>query len=102
MAKSKLKPAIVIEPSGEVRELEIAGDLASLQGLVGGYIEPVPYQGSGNTPAYVNEEGLINGLPHNPRGAAALAKLGRRDLHYLRGPIVFIHPKPRVKEAIGA
>lgn len=47
-------------------------DLSTLQEAVGGYIEPV----SANLPegcvAYADEEGRLKGLPHNPKGTAAV------------------------------
>lgn len=55
--------AVIVDPDGTVRKAEIENDLSAFQAVVGGYIEPV--SGSFAT-VYVNEEGLIMGLPFNP------------------------------------
>lgn len=54
--------AVIVDPDGTVRKAEIENSLGSFQAIVGGYIEPVC---GVNTTIYVNEEGLILGLPYN-------------------------------------
>lgn len=52
--------AIVIDSlNKEIREVDIPGNLASLQEIVGGYVELVRLQEREDL--YVNDEGLING-----------------------------------------
>lgn len=55
--------AIIIDAKKrEVYEAEIDGDLKSMQGIVDGYIERATSPDD-NTDLWVNEEGLMNGLP---------------------------------------
>lgn len=55
--------AVIVDPDGTYRSTEIEYDFRSFQAVVGGYIEGV--FGSEAT-IYVNEEGLLTGLPPNP------------------------------------
>jgi hypothetical protein len=55
--------ALIVEPEGTFRDTEIETELGSFQAVVDGYIEGV--FGSVAT-IYVNEEGLLMRLPHNP------------------------------------
>lgn len=55
--------AVIVHPDGTVENTEIEHDYKSYQAVVGGYIEGV----IGSTATmYVNEEGLLMGLPPNP------------------------------------
>lgn len=45
--------------------IEVENELDKLQGLVGGYIEPIVLDRSNNILLVCNEEGKILGLPHN-------------------------------------
>ena len=54
--------AVIVDPDGTVRKADVEDTLAAFQAVVGGYIEPVC---GVNTTIYVNEEGLIMGLPYN-------------------------------------
>lgn len=55
--------AVIVDPDGTVRNTEIENSLGGFQAVVGGYIEGV----FGNVATvYVNEEGLLMGLPPNP------------------------------------
>lgn len=70
--------AIVIpaDPADPVRMERIATDkarhLTEMQRLVGGYIERVPYAycGRQKVELFVNEDGIAEGLPPNPRASA--------------------------------
>lgn len=80
--KDEQATVILVQPQSEPRELVINGDeksfLKPLQALVGGYIEGIHLDDE--IDGYVNEEGLLQGLPPNvlcPTGAL------------LVGPIVF-------------
>lgn len=63
--------ALVLSPAGDPELRHILPDLATLQGLVGGAIEPIrlPYRAL----LYVHEEGKYAGLPPN-RWANLLAR----------------------------
>lgn len=63
----KTKTVIVIPVTGSVEAREIDGSLESMQALVGVYIQPI--QLKGRTTLWVNEEGLIHGLPLNVRAS---------------------------------
>lgn len=76
---------ITIKTDGSVTETDITAppSLETLQEIVGGYIEAVPYFNSyGGEPcvAFCNEEGKLDGLPVNEVATAAwgevLAKHG--------------------------
>lgn len=69
--------AVLVRPSGEHTYTDIARDtdsgLSALQQIVGGNIELVPLDGSAYI--YVNEEGLLDGLPVNELATRALLEL---------------------------
>src|ERR1035437_9813871 len=54
-----MRVIIIDAKKREIREEDIKGDLASLQEVVGGYIELVRY--SDQEDVYVNEAGLLHG-----------------------------------------
>ena len=53
---------LVVEPHKKPYEKDVEHTLESLQGIVGGLIEPIYFDDSA---IIVNEEGKINGLPFN-------------------------------------
>lgn len=55
--------AVIVHPDGTVQHTEIENSLGSFQAVVGGYIEGVIGRVA---TIYVNEEGLLIGLPPNP------------------------------------
>lgn len=57
----------------------VPNDLASLQKLVGGYLEWVP--GAGGIDLWCNEEGLVLNLPHNRTFAMGEASDSVYDVH---------------------
>ena len=63
--------ALLIPASGSVVEVEQDG-LGDLQRLVEGYVEALPVDGRQDATAYVNEEGLQEGLPGNARATQLL------------------------------
>ena len=84
--------ARIISPDGTERTVTPANaktfTLAELQGMVGGYIELVMLpRGNGRVTAYVNEEGKLNGLPHN---ATASRIYGREPADVIVGPLVIV------------
>jgi len=91
----------VIHPDGtETVTLFTEGtqpSLDQLQAAVGGLIEPVDAFCAEGVQAYVNEEGLLRGLPINPAGTAAVKwPVGERDrltgskVGPLVGPVVVL------------
>lgn len=56
----------------------IDNTLEALQACVGGYIEPVAHRTPG-TAYFVNERGLLIGLPRNPLARIAIQALGGRS-----------------------
>jgi hypothetical protein len=79
---------VIITAEGEVTYRDI-GDLADYQAIVGGSIEAVGL--SDGSPMYVNEEGMVHGLPVN-RLATLVCALGHRDVGVLRGHVVIVGP----------
>jgi hypothetical protein len=70
---------IPADPATPVREVQIEGSgdtalLTSLQALVGGYIEAVPFPGRTDVMPYVNEDGKHIGLPPNERASRLLGR----------------------------
>lgn len=80
--------SITIKPDGTMTVNSAKLTLEFLQGEVGGYIEPVGFNGG---EAYCNEEGLINGLELNPLGTMILRQLGAYAPG-ICGPIVLVGP----------
>ena len=82
-------PAVIVDTDGTVRTTEIENDLGSYQAVVGGYIEGVF---SNVATIYVNEEGLLVGLPFNPVATlfaiSVLKHLGMR----LFGTVLILGP----------
>lgn len=78
--------AVVIEPNGERRHIEVDG-LSDLQAAVGGgYIEHVPIRDFPNVIAYVNEEGKFT-QPANET-ATALARGSIQPTDFIAGPML--------------
>ncbi len=78
---------LIIPPAGEVELREVDGSLAPFQSIVGGYIEGV--QLPEGAMGYVNEEGLLKGLPFNERASALVGEVGHLAIPYgIRGALV--------------
>jgi len=82
--------AMIMPANGPASVCEIDGTLASLQKLVGGYIEAVKL-----TPCvvgYVNEDGKAMGLPLNKMATWTCRRLcvGLADDDYIAGPMVIL------------
>ena len=56
--------AVIVRTDGTVEKTQLKYDLKTMQGVVGGLIQPVYIPGA---TIYVNEEGLLLGLPRNER-----------------------------------
>ena len=82
--------ALEVRVDGTVEVKSIEPELETLQAMVGGYIEGVtpPH---GRWTAYVDEEGLLKGLPLNRRATVMARQLGAGDV-ILVGPAVFLGP----------
>jgi hypothetical protein len=63
--------ALLIPTTGAVGEVEQHG-LRDLQRLLHGDVEGLPVDGRHDVAAYVNEHGLLDGLPDNPRAMQLL------------------------------
>lgn len=80
---------VTITPEGVVTNLEIENTLEALQGLVGGYIEHVALKDGASM--FVNEEGLMLGLPPNELANTLVATHRLRDiLGHLVGTVVVV------------
>ena len=78
--------AVVVQPNGDVSKVTLDGSLLSFQEIVGGYIEGVF---NPDYVAYVNEEGLIRGLPYNEAATDFISRGFIYRLH-LVGPVVIV------------
>ena len=59
-----MKQAIIVETDGTARDIDIESDsLTALQSGVGGYVQAIDI--SPRLTMWLNEEGKIEGLPHN-------------------------------------
>jgi hypothetical protein len=63
--------ALLIPASGPVQHVEQDG-LGALRRLIDGHIQALPVQGRADATAYVNEEGLLKGMPANARATRLL------------------------------
>lgn len=80
--------ALVIPVGSNGMVQEIVPDLDTLQGIVGGYIEAVSYDGTWH--AYCDEEGKIKRKPVNPFATALAYGLGWPKGDMLVGDVVFL------------
>ena len=92
--------AVVIEP-GKKPEIRDIGDakLETIQALVGGYIEHVPFFPKPKYTVAVNEEGVIQGLPFNRTRVINRKMAGHPgNVHHLHGTIVIYQVKGLTRE----
>ena len=95
MKKDEQIRMLVIWPDGNCGLIHEPADLNTMQGLVGGFIEPVsPAEGSWH--AWINDEGKNEGLPVNPYATNLARKLGWVGVpgDELVGPVVFVGDSP--------
>lgn len=90
---SAVHTALVIPVEGPLYEVELDGQLATLQAAVGGLIEAVPLpdfiRGSERATAYCHEEGKLEGLPINRRATDFVVPgVGIMWQDYIAGPLV--------------
>ena len=105
---------LLVKIDGTVEETSQAKtpSYEQIKKAVGGYIEAVPHfrkyfreQGPVlvRGTAYVNEEGLINGLPFNEAATKQwLLNLGKGPFRYtprLHGPMIYWAKVPKIKDA---
>lgn len=94
-----MKAAVVIPTDGEAYEVEVPEDpseeLQAIQGIVGGWIEIVPY--GGECTVFCNEEGKIQGLPKNRRGNHIFGV----ENDYLVGNLVVLGPSDSTGDTTG-
>jgi hypothetical protein len=71
------KAILILRANGEITELPSGPTLAEMQDIVGGYVEHVRVLDrieNGRfvyTSMFINDEGLLNGLPRNPNATEA-------------------------------
>ena len=68
----------ILRTDGTIESPTFVSDLASLQAIVGGYIEFFTF--ADGTALCVNEEGKLEGLPWNAAATAIAEKKGRPEL----------------------
>lgn len=86
--------AAIVGADGTVLLGPIPTDLASLQGIVGGYLEVV-HLGRDGTHAYCNEDGIEQRLPLNRVATAAMHTLSpAHETCALYGQVVFLGSTP--------
>lgn len=91
---------VTIKPDGTRTEARFSGrdapGLDALQAAVGGYIERVRVRFQGRVrDGYVNEEGVLNGLPSNPFATRLLAHPTLTANGYLQGNLAVWVPDPK-------
>lgn len=80
--------AIQIKTTGEVIDLDLTPDsLQVLQTAVGGWVQAIDLDES--LSMWLNEEGKLNGLPHNPYAQFAWDKRFGAHTDYMVGDVVF-------------
>lgn len=87
--------ALVIEPSGDTRQIQTPTTPQALQELVGGWLEAINGDG---WHAYFDEEGGMKQLDRNPLATHLLHDLGWRG-QWIVGPVVFLGTTPSGDEA---
>lgn len=87
----------LIKTDGTITDIEEKVTLEVAQRLVGGYIEFAPLNFSHkNTQLIVNEEGLLQSLPHNPKASAYMHPLAHRMGMGLVGDVVLLTDDDRM------
>lgn len=95
-----MKSAIIIKTTGETEIVDIANDeLATLQKAVGGYIEAVTL--NDNLTMWLNEEGKMEGLPHNPLAQHFFDLRFGTGVDYIVGNAVFTGGADENGETLG-
>lgn len=80
--------ALQVTTAGQVKTLDLSEDsLATLQAGVGGYIQAIDLTTS--MTMWCNEEGKLNGLPHNPFAQKLWDVAFGADTDYIVGDVVF-------------
>lgn len=78
--------ALHITTGGEVRELDSI-ELEALQKAVGGWVQAIGLRP--DLTMWLNEEGKVNGLPHNQIGQAFWDNVYGEGTDYISGDVVF-------------
>lgn len=84
--------ALQIKTTGEIAEVEFTREnaLKTLQKGVGGYVQAVDL--TNDLTMWLNEEGKLEGLPHNPFAQHFWDKVFGSGTDYLVGDVVFTGP----------
>jgi hypothetical protein len=94
MAKGTL---VVISPEGQVTEVPVKKlDISEIQAAVSGYVERIKVRYEGKVrDCYLNEEGLLRGMPYNPKiRELAEAYYGRPCQDFAGVGVIWV-PTPR-------
>ena len=95
-----MKSAIIIKTTGETEIVDIANDeLATLQKAVGGNIEAVTL--NDNLTMWLNEEGKMEELPHNPLAQHFFDLRFGTGVDYIVGNAVFTGGADENGETLG-
>jgi hypothetical protein len=78
--------ALQITTNGEVRELDSI-ELETLQKAVGGWVQAIGLRP--DLTMWMNEEGKMNGLSHNPVGQSLWDNVYGKETDYIVGDVVF-------------
>lgn len=82
-----MKLAVKISTTGEVTELDMTADsLQTLQTAVGGWVQAIDL--ASDLTMWCNEEGKLNGLPHNPYAQFMWDKAFGAHTDYIVGDVV--------------
>jgi hypothetical protein len=103
-AEKRTVEVIIIGVDGNADLRTVEPTLEAMQGIVGGYIEPINpmVSGYGNWHGYVDEDGKSKGLPLNVEGqniAVMLGWGGELAGDFLVGPLVLLGSTPDGEEA---
>lgn len=82
---------VIIKTDGTVEARELSGDMTAdfnlIQGVVNGYVERAPIANYTQL-MWVNEEGKIQGLPHNPKAQRLWDTAWGEGSDYIVGNVV--------------
>jgi hypothetical protein len=83
-----MKNAVIIKTDGTTEVVDFSGDsLAVLQKAVGGYVQAIDI--TDNLTLWVNEEGKLEDLPHNPRAQQYFDLRFGTGADYIVGDAIF-------------
>lgn len=82
-----MKLALRVTTTGTIEELDMTNDsLTTLQGAVGGWVQAIDL--ASDLTMWCNEEGKLNGLPHNPFAQKMWDTAFGAETDYIVGDVV--------------